>query len=194
MDPCLSPGEWTSPMSSNDPYVPGPETFAGFPSGGPPHGTPGIPPLGSHPCPAPPPAGSPGTRLWLWILGFVGFVVLSPLCCCGGLLVYASSFKEFTIRNGEHLGGGPMNVRFEYELREVKPVLDPYFIVVRAADGTVRERPLQGWVEKRGVFHFSAFDVPPQEGLFPVRVWLEREGRRGERMTASNTLLIYGKK
>ena len=87
-----------------------------------------------------------------------------------------------------------MNVRFDYELREQKPVLDPYFIVVRAADGTVRERPLQGWIEKRGVFHFNAFDVPPQEGRFPVRVWLEREGRRGDRSTASNALLIYAKK
>ena len=87
-----------------------------------------------------------------------------------------------------------MNVRFDYELRNSKPVLDPYFIVVRAADGTVRERPLQGWVEQRGVFHFSAFDVPAGERRFPVRVWLEREGRRGERSTASNTLLIYEQK
>lgn len=183
-------------MTSGAPYAPGPETPGGLPPFALPQGPPAADPGGSnpYPTPPPPPPGGLGSRLWLWILGLVGLVVLSPLCCCGGLLVYASSYKDFTIRNGEHLGGSPMNLRFDYELRDVKPVLDPYFIVVRTADGTVRERPLQGWLEKRGVFHFNAFDVRAGEGRFPVRVWLEREGRRGDRSTASNTLLIYEQK
>jgi hypothetical protein len=130
----------------------------------------------------------------LWLLAIGGLVVMLPLCCCGGMLVYASSFKDFTLRNGEHLGGSPLNVRFDFEMHTDRPTFVAFFIVGRTADGTTRERNLSGWLNKRGSLHFSAFDVPAREGQFPVQVWIEKEGRDGHRSRASNTISIRAKR
>jgi hypothetical protein len=121
-------------------------------------------------------------------------ILLLPLCCCGGLLVYAGTYKDFTLRNGEHQGGSPLNVRFDYEMHNDRPMFDAFYIVGRTADGTSRERNLWGHLNKRGSLHLGAFDVPAREGQFPVQIWIEKEGRDGHRSRASNTIWIRAKR
>jgi hypothetical protein len=192
-------------VSSNDPLSNRPPFPGDFPVGSQSPYPPSYPPQasfstspGQFPSPPPQPPlnlpGNTGSRLWIWLLGLGGAFLLAPFCCCGGLLIFASSFTDFTIRGGEHLGGSPMNLRFDYELHNDKMMLDPYFIVARTADGTTREQGIQGWLNKRGTMHFGAFNVTPKDGQFPVKVWIEKESRRGGRSKASNVISVYAQK
>src|SRR6476620_10782172 len=84
----------------------------------PPPGQPGFPDPASYPSPpgpyAQPMPAKEGRSWWPWIVGGLGLLVVMPCLCCGGCMVVIGSFKEITISNGEHLGGSPMNVRFNY--------------------------------------------------------------------------------
>ncbi|HZN35024.1 MAG TPA: hypothetical protein VFB80_14445 [Pirellulaceae bacterium] len=141
---------------------------------------------------SPPPAA--GSRWWIWLLAIGGFVLISPFCCCGGLIVAASTYKDFALSNGQHLGGPPMNVRFDYEIRNDRLMFDTFYIVCKSADGTSRERNLAGSFAKRGTLHFNAFDLGPASTVRgPVQVWIEKADMRGGRSRASNVLTIYTK-
>lgn len=108
--------------------------------------------------------------------------------------MYAATFKDFTLANGEHLGGPPLNVKFDYEMHNDRPMFDAFFIVAQTADGTTRDRNLWGRIDHKGSFTFNAWDVPEGEGKFPVRVWIEKEGRDGNRSRASNTISIAARR
>jgi len=143
-----------------------------------------------------PPAAAPGgsSRWWIWLLAIGGLLFMSPFCCCGGLLVYASTFRDFALSNGQHLGGPPMNVRFDYEVRTDRLMVDAFYLVCRSADGTTRERNLFSSFSRRGTMHFSAVGLGPAGAVRgPVQVWIEKEDLRGRRSRASNTLTIYAK-
>lgn len=172
----------------------------GFPPG------PGYPdPAGYPPAPgayqAPPPAGS---SAWKWIVGLVGVFLFMPCLCCGGCFAYSLTVKDLTLSNGEHLGGSPMNVKFDYAFHHdgSRGPLKAYYIVVRAANGTRRERPISGQfgrgfgvreVPMQGTWHFgNAVDLGPDNNKRYVQVWIESE-QGGNRSTASNTLTIYPK-
>ena len=144
------------------------------------------------------PLGPPrrSVPIWLWIVGAIGVVALLPFCCCGGLLAWSSTFTDFTLSNGEHLGGSPMNIKFDYELRgDDRGMPKAYSIVVRSADGTTRDRPIGGgFINRRGTFTFNAFDVGQSKLRGPVKVWIESSDAFGRSTaTASNTLTIYPK-
>jgi len=47
-----------------------------------------------------------GSRFKRWILYLLLIFIGLPLLCCGGLLVWSTSIKDFALSNGEHLGGG----------------------------------------------------------------------------------------
>src|SRR5262245_18349291 len=141
---------------------------------------------------SPPPSG--GSRWWVWLLAIGGLLLISPFCCCGGLLIFASSFKDFALSNGQHLSGPPMNVRFDYEIRNDHLMFDDFAIVCRSADGTTRKRSLVGSVAKQGKLHFNAFDLGPANTVrSPVKVWIEQVDMRGNRSRASNVLTIYAR-
>ncbi len=131
-----------------------------------------------------------GVPRWLIILGAV-FVVL-PVSCCGGILWWTSTFKDFELSNGEHLGGAAMNVRFDYHIKIKDIVLkDAYLIVAETADGVTRDRPVPRSFPTRGTWYFNALDVGPAEPKkSPVKVWLEKEDMRGNRSRASNVIRI----
>ena len=140
------------------------------------------------------PAPSGGSRWWVWLLAIVGCVLVSPFCCCGGLIAMASNYKDFALSNGQHLGGPPMNVRFDYEISNDHLMFDSYFIVCKSADGTSRERNLAGNFAKRGTLQFNAFDLGPATTVRgPVQVWIEKADIRGSRSRASNVLTIFTK-
>jgi hypothetical protein len=126
----------------------------------------------------------------------MGLAMLMPCVCCGGCLAYASTFKDVTISNGEHLGGSPMNVRFNYEIRNSdRGPPKSYYVVVEAANGTKRENTLGGFrFPVRGTSQFpSNVDLGPENNKKPVTIWIETEDVHGSRSTASNTLTIYPK-
>ena len=142
-----------------------------------------------EPRPPEPPRRS-GIPRWLIVLGVV-FVIM-PLSCCGGLLLWSSTFKDFKLSNGQHLGGSAMNVKFDYEIKRKDFVMhDAYFIVAQTADDVTRERNLHGRFATRGTLHFTAIDAGPAEPKkSPVKVWIEKEGMRGGRSRASNVISI----
>ena len=140
----------------------------------------------------PPPSG--GSRWWVWLLAIGGLLLVSPVCCCGGLIAWAATFKDFALSNGQHLGGPPMNVRFDYEIRSDHLMSGTFYIVCKSADGTSRERNLAGSFAKRGTLQFNAFDIGPANTVRgPVQVWIEKQDFRGGRSRASNVLTIRTK-
>lgn len=147
----------------------------------------------------PPPQGS---SVWKWIVGTLGVMIFVPCMCCGGCTAYLATIKDLTISNGEHLGGSPMNIKFDYAFRDdgSRGPLKAYFIVVQAANGTRRERSVVGGfgfgpqsVPMSGTWTFgNAVDLGPENNKRYVKVWIESESGGG-RSTASNTLTIYPK-
>ena len=131
-----------------------------------------------------------GIPRWLIVLGVV-FVVL-PVSCCGGLLLWSSTFKDFKLSGGQHLGGSAMNVKFDYEIKSKDFVMrDAYFIVAQTADDVTRDQNLHGRFATRGTLHFNASGAGPAEpAKSPVKVWIEKEDMRGGRSRASNVISI----
>lgn len=163
-----------------------------------------VPPFGSVdqgtlPPPGPfvqqPPPASGG--VWKWIVGVLALLVVTPCMCCGGCLAVASMFKEVTLSSGEHLGGGPMNVRFHYKFNG--PDRGPsksYTIVAEGAGGVRREQSMTGFAgrilsESDWTFR-DPVDLGPENNKQPVRIWIEADAGQG-RSTASNTITIYPK-
>lgn len=147
---------------------------------------------------AQPPAPSGGSW-WKWIIGGIGLMLLMPCLCCSGCLVIAAMNKEVTLANGQHLGGHPFNVKFDYAFANdgSRGPLYTYFIVARAANGTQREQMIHGFggrIALRGTMNFSnQVDLGPNSQGSPVQVWIEAEDGGGRRSTISNTLTIYPK-
>jgi hypothetical protein len=170
-----------------------------------------IPPNNPYPGPAgypsapgafPQQPASQGSSAWKWIVGIVGLLILMPCMCCGGLLAYSMTVKDLTISNGEHLGGTPMNVKVDYafQVDHHRGLTKNYHMVVRAANGTRRERVVAGggFIPQRipinGTWFFSnAVDLGPEQNKRYVQVWIESEDEDGTRGVASNTLTIYPK-
>src|SRR5688500_13908666 len=103
------------------------------------------------------PAGG-GSRVWLWVLGAIGLLGLTPCLCCLGGFAYIATFKEFELNNGQHMGGNPMNVQFDYHIKgDGRGPSKAYYIVCRTADGVVREQNIRGpFIDTRGTFRFFA--------------------------------------
>ncbi len=137
-----------------------------------------------------PPRRRSGIKRWLIILGIL-FVGL-PLSCCGGLLYWSTMFKEFSLSNGQHLGGTAMNLKFDYEVKTRDRFLKgAYFIVAETADGVTRELSLPRHFDSRGTFTFFALDAgPANKAKSPVRVWIDKESFTGGRGKASNVISI----
>ena len=160
----------------------------------------GYPPMPSAYPPQPqPPQGS---SAWKWIVGIVGMMIFMPCLCCTGCLAYSFTVKDLTISNGEHLGGSPMNVKIDYAFQVDwhRGLSKDYHMVVRAANGTRRERIVVGGgfvpqrIPIRGTWHFgNAVDLGPAQNKNYVQVWIESEDDSGGRSAASNTLTIYPK-
>lgn len=156
---------------------------------------------GQLPAGLPPASPQKGGSLWLWIVGIVGALCLLPCLCCGGIVAYSATVKELAISNGQHLGGPPLNVKFDYAFADQgRGMPKSYFIVVKAADGTRKERSVAGFgfgpqrIAMRGTWQFTdSRDLGPERNKLPVKVWIESEDHRGSRSTASNTLTIYPK-
>jgi hypothetical protein len=155
------------------------------------------------PIPPQPPQRS---SLWMWIVGAAGFLIFMPCVCCGGLLAYSMTVKDLTISNGEHLGGSPMHVKFDYAFHNdgKRGPLKAFYIVVQAANGTRREQSVVGGfgfgpgfgrnsVPMRGTWQFgNIVDLGPDNNKRYVQVWIESD-QGGSRSVASNTLTIYPK-
>ena len=160
---------------------------------------------GYPPPPGPYPPPKSGSSAWKWIVGVLGLLVLMPCMCCIGILSWSMTIKDLAISNGQHLGGPPMNVRFDYAFNNdgSREPAKAFYIVVESANGTRREQSVVGGfgfgfgqrsVPMRGTWQFFAggdLVGPEHEGA--VRVWIESEDSRGNRSTASNTLRIYPK-
>lgn len=150
-----------------------------------------------------PPPAQPSSA-WKWIVGIVGLMIFMPCVCCSGCLAYSFTIKDLTISNGEHLGGSPMNIKFDYAFHDDGSRGPPksYYIVVQAANGTRRERPVTGpfgfgfgpqRISMRGTWQFGdAIDLGPDNNKQYVQVWIESESG-SVRATSSNTLTIYPK-
>lgn len=147
-----------------------------------------------------------GSSVWKWIVGIVGLLILMPCMCCGGCLAYSFTVKDLTISNGEHVGGSPMNVKFDYAFHDdgSRGPLKAFFIVVQAANGTRRESQIRGGfgfgmggkpgIPMRGTWSFgNGADLGPENNKRYVQVWIESEDDHGSRSVASNTLTIYPK-
>jgi hypothetical protein len=168
---------------------------------------PQVPPSGpTYPDPVSYP-GAPGpyiaqppprSSLWMWIVGALGLMIFMPCVCCGLPLAYSFTVKDLTLSNGEHLGGSPMHIKFDYAFRTDGRGEQPkaFYIVVQAANGTKRESSIGGFgfgVPMRGTWRFgNAVDLGPENNKKYVQVWIEGE-QNGNRSTASNTLTIYPK-
>jgi len=160
----------------------------------------GYPPMPTaHPQQPPPPQGS---SVWKWIVGIVGVMIFVPCMCCGGCTAYLATIKDLTISNGEHIGGSPMNVKVNYvfQVDEHRGLTKNYHMVVRAANGTRRERVVVGGgfgfqrIPVHGTWHFgNAVDLGADQNKSYVQVWIESEDDHGGRAVASNTLTIYPK-
>ena len=158
-------------------------------------------PASNYPPPFSPETPPQRRSIWVWILGIGGVLVLMPCLCCSGLLGFSFLFKEVTISDGEHMGGSPMNVKFNYAFADQgHGPPKAYFIVVQTAGGTKREQPIGGMgfgpqrIALRGTWQFHAGpEVAGQDDRRPVKVWIESEEHRGHRSTASNTLTIAPK-
>jgi len=171
--------------------------------------SPGYPDPANYPHapgPFPPQPPPPGSSAWKWIVVIVGLMIFVPCVCCGGCTAYLSTIKDLTISNGEHLGGSPMNIKFDYAFRDdgSRGPLKTYYIVVQAANGTRRERSVVGGfgfgfgpqsVPMRGNWQFgNGPDLGPENNKRYVKVWIESEqDGSSSRSTASNTLTIYPK-
>lgn len=149
------------------------------------------------------PSSNSGGSVWKWIVGILGVLVLMPCMCCIGILAWSMTIKDLAISNGQHLGGPPMNVKFDYAFRDDGRRGSPkaFFIVVQSASGVRREQPIArgiGFgpqtVPMRGTWQFFAGgDLAGPEHQGAVQVWVEAEDMSGSRSTASNTLTIYPK-
>ncbi len=120
-------------------------------------------------------------------------LAMLPVVGLVALLLWASTVKNWELSNGEHMGGSPMNVRFDYLIKGQTSRFHAYFIVVESADGTVLDQNVHGMLNARGTLHFGRFGAPRDvEG--PVHVWMEKEDvNRGGRERCSNVLRIRTK-
>jgi hypothetical protein len=165
------------------------------PSGEPTYGTTSYP---SAPYPSAP---EPKRSIWPLLAALGGLLITMPCLCCGGCLAYSMTVKEITLTNGQHLGGPPMNIEFDYAFNgQDHGPLKSYYIVVKAANGSTREQSVGGFgfgiqrIPLRGRWRFAnGLDLGPEGNKKPVQVWIEASAHGNDRYTASNTLTIYPK-